>query len=73
MRDVTYIISDRMVEVRQELCGQRGVHTLPCFCNVFCMLFQIPSSHSAPAAADAPQIRHSCGYKNFGCKEGNNR
>lgn len=56
-----HILSDGMVKVRQELCGQRGVHNLPTFCSVFYLLFQIPSSHSAPAAVDTPQIRHSCG------------
>lgn len=48
MKDLKYVslqsyqlhsLSDGMVEVRQELCGQRGVHNVTCFCSMFYLLF----------------------------------
>lgn len=63
-RAINYI-PFQMVEVRQELCGQRGVHKVTCFCSTF-YLFQIPSSHSTLAATDTG-LRHST--KTLGAKK----
>lgn len=65
MKDLKYVtlqsyqlhsLSGGMVEVKQELCGQRGVPNVICFCSMFYLLFRISSSHSAPAATDTQLI-----------------